>query len=212
MKKINKIFAGILILFVAFAAAAPAVADDWKYPLGISYVQSFNGIIDLLETNRIAESLENTSPDAFPAGINFQPFLQLDNGIRVGAGIGPCMFTYGNASYYDIPINVNAGYTFYPEENRSPYFRGGIVQHVISGDYFYSSGPGAFVAVGYEFMRKNRVSFGIELAYDSCKIKMDKKTLIQFFDVAGTLQPYSSIQTGTDIFTVGPYVTFYAIF
>ncbi len=212
MKKINKAFAGILILFIAFTSVSPVIAEDWKYPLGISYVQSFTGIIDLLENNRIAVGLDNADPGAVPAGINFQPFLQLDNGIRVGAGIGPCMFTYGDASYYDIPLNFNAGYTFYPEESRSPYFRGGFVQHLISGDYFYSSGPGVFVAVGYEFMRKNRVSFGIELAYDSCKIKMDKKTLIQFFDIAGTLQPYNSIQSGTDIFTVGPIFSFYAIF
>jgi hypothetical protein len=206
----------ILLIFLCITAIISfsrfADADEWRYPVGISYVSGFGDIADALELNLIADEEADTDPGAQPFGLSFQPYLQFDNGMRVGGGIGPFMFAYGNVRYSDIPININVGYTFNPIANIAPYFRLGLIQHLIVYEDYKSSYPGFFGAVGVELFNNQRVSLGIELSYDTTDIKMDVTKLIQFYDILGQPEPYKSLSTVTDVFSYGYALSLYAIF
>jgi hypothetical protein len=149
-------------------------AEEWRFPVGASYVSGFADVNDIYEGNLKGEEIEGDT-GYIPVGLTFQPYLQLDNGLRLGAGIGPCVALLGDASYTEIPININAGYTLKPVANNIyPYFRTGFVHHLVSGDYIFGSDPGFFLAMGIELFRNKAVGLGIELAYDTSRIRMDK--------------------------------------
>lgn len=196
-----------LSLYPQFVAA-----DQWRYPFGVSYMMSFQKIADNIEQNLIATKSTETDPGAYPFGISFQPYLQFDNGMRIGMGVGPCMYTLGNSHYLDLPISVNAGYSFNLSSATAPYFRFGIIQHIITSDYFLSTYPGFIGALGIEFFRNQRVSLGLEILYDNTTIKMETRRITKWYDIRGYNIISTYVQTATDVFDSGLAFSLYAIF
>lgn len=217
MQKTNGMRTSLLVTMLILMSTVlffsqPVNADDWRYPLGISYASIYGRLGDAFEGTLEADEASDTDAGAFPLALTFQPYLQFDNGMRIGAGIGPCSYMIGNVDFIDTPINFNAGYTFNAYETVFPYIRMGIIRHVIAGDYATGNDPGVFGAAGVEFFRDKKVSYGIEIMYDSCELKAERKKLIKWVDIGGTLQPYNSVQRRTDRFKVGLSLTMFFIF
>jgi hypothetical protein len=181
MKK-NLLRTFFIIIFVGIMCPWTASGEDLRFPVGLSYVTGFGDVNDSLETSSMNKG---TGDDTgyIPVNISFQPYIQLDNGLRFGAGIGPVMATFGDVSYYDVPLNINAGYTFNPDANISPYFRAGLINHVLSGDYVIGSNPAVFGAIGIEFFRNRSAGIGIELSYDTSRIRLERITRTYWYDV-----------------------------
>jgi hypothetical protein len=123
-----------------------------------------------------AEGYITSSTTAIPIGLQFQPYYQFDNGIGIGASLGPAMFIFGDRSFTNIPVGVDVRYMILPGTDTSPFVRVGVKKHLASGDYVKSSSVGAYGGVGVEFFRKSRVAMGLELIADSSSIEFDKKT------------------------------------
>jgi len=201
MKKISYFF--VLLMVVGFFIK-PTYAADWRFPVGLTYINSFGDVVDIYEDNLEAEGYIVDTSWEFPVGIFFQPYVQLDNGFRFGAGIGPTIAFIGDdASFYDIPINVNAGYIFFPSANISPYVRGGLMYHIAGGDYVEGTSLGLFGGIGVEFSRKENVSFGIELSYDTSEIEFEKYS-------SNNNYWWNSYESGTK--DIKPYGLMFSIF
>lgn len=108
-----------------------------------------------------------------------------------------------NRTLLDIPINLNIRYTPLPKSNISPYIRVGGSYHIAWGDFVKRSKPGFLGALGVEFLRSRKVSFGVEAAYDSAEITFDK-----YDNLGGTLfsKGEKNIKPGNFIF--GLYIIF----
>jgi hypothetical protein len=180
----------ILVFIVALLIAGglfsnPIDAVDWRFPVGLTYINGFGDVTDIYKDNMKAEGymLLDESWD-IPVGISFHPYVELDNGITIGTGFGPLAAIFvttsssgggdGDKYFFDFPVNLTGGYVFIPSANISPYVRGGVMYHIASGDYVESSTPGLFGAVGVEFFRHNPVGLGIEIGYDSSEIELEK--------------------------------------
>ncbi len=169
----------VLMFFVLLAAGTvsdmTANAADWRFPVGFTYVNGFGDVVDLHKDNLEEEGFEVETDFYNPVGISFQPYVQLDNGIRIGTGIGPVlMLVSSEADFFDVPVNLNGGYVFLPKALISPYVRAGISYHIAGGDYVESSKAGFLAAVGVEFFRTKPVGFGFEIGYDSAEIEFEK--------------------------------------
>jgi hypothetical protein len=200
MKKMSYFF--ILLMVVGFFIK-PTYAADWRFPVGLTYVNGFGDVVDIYEDNLEAEGYIVDTSWEFPVGISFQPYVQLDNGLRFGAGVGPISFILSDeASFYNVPINVNVGYVFFPSANISPYVRGGLMYHIAGGDYVEGTSPGLFGGIGVEFLRKESVSFGVELSYDTSEIEFEKYSSNNYW--------WNSYKSGTK--DIKPYGLMFSIF
>jgi len=192
----------LLLMLVGLLTCGSARAADWRFPVGLSYVSGFDDVVDLCEDNLEEEGYDVDTWD-FPVGVSFHPYVQFDNGFRVGTGIGPLMVILGDVDHLDIPLNVNAGYTFVPSADVSPYIRAGIMYHVATGDYVEGSTPGFFGAVGMEFLRQSPVGFGFEIALDTSEIELEK------YERSGY---YGYSEDKEDIEPIDVMFTIYAVF
>ena len=173
MKKKDFVFCIKLLLPILFVSSS-AMAADWRFPVGMTYISAFEDVVDIYEDNLEAEDYVVYDTGYWPVGLSFQPYVQFDNGLRIGAGIGPSMIIVGDVSHWDIPINLNGGYTFVPSANISPYVRAGVMYHLAGGDYVEGGTPGFCGGVGIEFLRHKVVGFGIELSYDTSEIELER--------------------------------------
>lgn len=174
----------------------PAQAAEWRLPVGISYLSGLSDVNDLHDHNLEAEGYTvNSHKFVWPLGITLQPYLLFDNGLGLGLGFGPCMFSLGGEySFSNIPIGLHLRYIIFQSEETSPYARIGFHYNIASGDYVESSSPGLFGAIGYEFRRNRNLGLGVEIAYDTSKIKFDQYYLNSSHDM-GTkeIRPYGII-------------------
>jgi len=163
----------IHLFLILLLISSTAYATDWRFPVGVSYVGNFNKVVDIHEDNLEAEGFEVDTTWQFPFGLTFQPYVEFDFGL--GMGLGPMMIivTSEEADFFNLPINVNARYSFIPKNNISPYVRAGASYNIASGDYVDSSKIGFLGAVGVEFSRKSAVGYGFEVGYDSSEIEFD---------------------------------------
>jgi len=200
-----------IVIVTGFLFSGLANAEEWRFPVGASYVSGFEDVNEIFEGNLKGE--QRTGDTGYiPVGITFQPYLQLDNGLRFGTGIGPCVALLGDTSYTDIPININAGYTLKPLANISPYFRTGFVHHLVSGDNVFGSDPGFFLAIGIELFRNKALGLGIECAYDTSRIRLDKITRTPWVDQStGEITSYTTRREKQDVKT-GLVFSIYTIF
>ncbi len=160
----------IMVLF--FSNNAPAA--DWRFPLGFTYSNSFKDVVDLHEDN-----VGVNSDWGWPVGLSFHPYVEFDNGVGFGIGIGPAQLisTSGtDGDFFNLPVNANLRYTFIRKADISPYIRGGVTYNIASGDFVEKSKIGPFGAVGVEFARRRPVGFGLEIGYDASKIEFEDKT------------------------------------
>ncbi len=207
MKKIILVCA--MFMAVAFFSM-PAGAADWHFPVGLTYVSGTGDIVDLYKYNLEAEGYIVDTSWEVPVGLSFQPYVELEKGIRIGSGLGPISAILSTeAEYYDVPVNLNAGYVFFPSANTSPYIRGGLIYHIAGGDYVKETSLGFIGTVGIEFFRKKAVGFGIEAGYDSSEIEFDKYRCTSTW--AGTCSSY--VKDGTEkIKPGGLIVSIFAVF
>ncbi len=174
MKKL--IVIGIQLFLVLLLVSSSANATDWRFPLGFAYIGNFNKVVDLHENNLEAKGFDVDTNWKWPVGLSFQPYVEFDNGLGVGMGLGPMMFILSNqdADFFNLPVNLNLRYSFIPKNNISPYVRAGASYNIASGDYVESSKIGFLGAAGVEFSRKSPVGFGFEVGVDSSEIEFKK--------------------------------------
>lgn len=174
----------IVTLVLLICASGQSYADEFKFPVGFTYISGFNDVFSLYKDNLEAEGYDVSGNTLLPIGLTFQPYYQFDNGIGVGLGVGPVSYIIvektdwsGDSTYMDftdVPVQATVRYTFVPSSDISPYVRAGVSYHFASGDYVNNSNPGALGSVGVEFFRKSRVGFGLDVSYDSSTVEFDK--------------------------------------
>jgi len=178
----RQIFYCIFVLSFLISTALSAKADEWRFPLGLAYATALNEVSDLRYDNMKAQGFDVNDRFNWPLGFTFQPYYEFDNGIGIGTGFGPAIFSYsGKYSFTNVPVGMDLRYTFFPSSkaspyirNTSPYVRVGARYNIAAGDYVKGSSPGIFGAVGIEFSRMRTLSLGLELSYDASEIKLEK--------------------------------------
>ena len=151
----------IQLIVVILFAISPAMAADWRFPLGLTYPSGLEDVVDIYDDNLEAEGY-SVDWDRYPIGISFHPYVQFDSGFGIGGSVGPIMLILSDedADFFAVPVGLDARYTFIPGASISPYIRVGGRTHLASGDYVEGTTPGFFAAIGLEFLRNRRVSIG----------------------------------------------------
>lgn len=226
--KFSKIYLSVLTAFILSLGAMfnPASAQmdntqaatyNWRFPVGISGISAYKDVVDLHEDNLKLKSRDVDKHGHWPIGLSFQPHVEFNSGLRIGAGLGPATFVWfdednddddddnfddDDVHFYDVPLNLTVGYTFLPTSDISPYVRAGLVYHIAGGDYVEDIRPGVLGAVGIEFFRNRRVGCGIEFGFDTSKIEFERFTSRNGFIQTGTdrFEPYKFIITGYAVF------------
>lgn len=184
-----------ILLFVSSLANAA----DWRIPVGLTYVNNFKHVVDIIENNLEAQGVLVVHSLYLPVGLSVHPYVQFDNGLGVGASFGPAAFIHATSSnsnveadFFDFPLGLDFRYTPLARRPVSPYIRAGVRYHAANGDFVKDSTPGFLGGIGIEFARKRVVGFGMEIAYDSSEIELEKlrkqgNTLIRSREV---VRPY----------------------
>jgi hypothetical protein len=172
----------ICVLSFSIFTVSSAKAGEWHFPLGLSYITGLGEVSDLRYDNMEALGYATTEWFDWPLGFTFQPYYEFDNGLGIGTGIGPTIFSVeGDFSFTNVPVGLDMRYMFsHPSKtstyirNTSLYIRAGARYNIATGDFVKSSSPGAFGAIGIEFSRMTTLGLGIELAYDASEIEFEK--------------------------------------
>jgi hypothetical protein len=223
MKKRMAVCVQVFLILLTFSSYASAV--DWRFPVGLSYAGNFHKVVDFHEDYWEARGFDVDTSWQVPVGITFQPYVEFDFGLGIGAGFGPITYILTETDYYyyddddyyhhgdtetdfwNIPVNLNLRYSFIPKGGISPYIRGGISYNIADGDFVDKSKPGPFGAVGVEFSRKNAVGFGFEVGYDASEItfEADRYTYSYYDDIY-------AYRYKKDIKPIGFFASIFAIF
>lgn len=99
-KRIPWIVVAAVFIFVGIGSAQ---ADEWRSPVGVTYVSGIGDIVDQYEDNLHADGFTTESADGVPVGISFQPYYEFDSGLGMGIGIGPVMAIFGDVDFFNIP-------------------------------------------------------------------------------------------------------------
>jgi hypothetical protein len=166
-----KTSAAAAMLFLVFPAAAARA--EWHAGPGVAIVRNINDVLDVYEESLRAQQDTVDVTKRIPIGIAFDVHNQYDTGLRVGFGLGPYFRLTGDASHFELPLNGTVGYTFAPENNTSPYVKGGLVYHFASGDFHSKSELGPLAGVGLELGRSSDLNFTIELSIDRSKVELN---------------------------------------
>ena len=149
MKRISTISMILLLLLTV----ALADAGEWRIPLGFTYINGVGDIHDQLEDNLEAEGFDTDTVEGFPVGLSFQPYYEFDSGFGIGGGFGPMIWVFGDADFFDLPVNLCLRYAILPNHKITPFIRAGASYHIITGDYDEDSEIGLIGGIGVEFMR-----------------------------------------------------------
>lgn len=166
-------------VLVVVSLATLANAGEMRYQMNLSYVHGLSDLGDLYEDNweweRYYEGYHYASADIFvwPVGLSFCPYYQWDSGLRVGAGIGPIVFMYGDVDHFELPLSARIGYDINPSSPVSFYVFAGPSYHIASGDYVDDSNLGAVVGGGIELIKRENITLGVEVAYDTAELDID---------------------------------------
>lgn len=156
--------------------STPAMAGDMRFSVGMSYATGLNDVVDYYEDRLEGEGYE-VDASAFPLGISHTGHYQLDNGMRLGYGVGPAFLISGDIDYTELPLQTTLGYTFAPSANTSPYIFAGPTVHLIDGDNVSEdSATGAVIGIGIEFARNSPVSYVLEIAKDTTEVDFETST------------------------------------
>ncbi len=161
-----------------------ARAGDLRFRIHLSYVNGIYDLVDQYEDNIEAEEgeyFDYVDVDTFvwPVGISGSGYYQWDNGLTLGAGLGPFMYIIAESwadddyVHWQLPVNATVGYVLAPNEPVSVYVRAGPSYHIADGDYCDGSNVGIFGAVGVEFLKRDRIMFGVEAAYDTAEVDIE---------------------------------------
>jgi len=177
----EKVSLCLIIIVIIFSSGQVCQAGgDMKFPIQITYVSGLSDVYDLYIDNLEEEGYIISSDFNIPIAISFHPYFEFDFGLRIGGGIGPLMLVLvggdADATYFDAPLNIHAGYTIIPRSPVSPFVKTGFVYHLNSGEYLKSSTPGLLLGGGIDFLRTKRVSFGFEIAKDFSEVIFEDLT------------------------------------
>jgi hypothetical protein len=169
----------MLSFMMLLCIGSSAYAGQWRFPVGISYISGFHNIVDVFKDNLRAQGYTVSDSYVVPVGLTFQPYYQFDSGIGIGGGFGPFMYLRAESSstsysLYNLPVNLCLRYALLPSSDISPYIRAGASYNFAYGDYAGMRDVGFLGGVGVEFLRKRKVGFGLELAYDSSEIEIER--------------------------------------
>jgi hypothetical protein len=156
----------LALTVVLLAGLSTAHALEWH--LGLAYASDVEHVGDLYEENLRVEGFDAEVDLKFPLGVAAGVMYDWASGIRADVGLGPMFFIGGDVDHFEVPLSVTVGYNFLRTADISPYVRAGVVHHFASGDYYISSDPGVFAAVGLDFER-----FSLEVSVDTSKVKFD---------------------------------------
>jgi len=171
MKRLMLVLVFSMIMFTNNST----MADDSRFALGLTHVSGLENVMDIYESNMIAEGHYAYSEDYWPVGISFHSYTEYDNGFGFGGNVGPLMIIYGGRDFSDIPVGLDFRYTFFPEASITPYVRVGGRYHIVSGSYVEDSIPGFFGGIGVDLLRNKKGGMGIEISYDASEIELVKK-------------------------------------
>lgn len=176
-------FVSLMAVLVSFLSP-PAMAE-MRYRIGLSYVYGLDDLADRFEDNFVVQEvgLSGTADvDAYvlPIGITLFPYYQWSSGFLVGPAIGPFTFVLvegleDDHYYWQLPLSVNFGYVFAPNDPVSFYFRVGPSYHLANGRFVEESNVsnlGVVAAIGLEFFDSQHFRMGVEAAYDSATAEM----------------------------------------
>jgi hypothetical protein len=168
-----------LMGIVLFIMGSTAGANEWRYPVGPTYVGGFNDVVNLFKDNLRYKGYVVDSSGGVPVGLSFHPYYQWSGGFGMGLGFGPAMAIMVDSSSDSyhlvlIPVSLDVRYAVNIKGSVSPYIRGGGTYLYANGDFKDSVQPGVFGAAGLEFLRNKKVSVGLEAGYDSSVVKMQR--------------------------------------
>jgi hypothetical protein len=172
-----KVVWGCLIMLLCLTSLAGA--NEWRFPVYISYVSGFSKVGDLHKDNSNNQStyFRYEEQMSWPVGFAFQPYFEFDSGLRFGMGIGPLGAVIGaQEDFYILPVNLTVGFTFLPKSEVSPYVRAGVSYPLANGGYVEGQTPGFLGAFGLEFWRERKGRFGFEIAIDTSTVDFTKYT------------------------------------
>jgi hypothetical protein len=178
MKKMSVLLIGVFMVLLCMTVSAEA--GEWRFPFGPTYVSGFSDVADLFKDNLRYKGYIVDSSGGVPIGLSFHPYYQGESGLGMGLGFGPAMIIMVDSSNSDsyelvlVPVSLDVRYAFNITGSVSPYIRGGGTYLYASGDFKDSVQPGAFGAVGLEFLRNRKVSVGLEAGYDTSVVKMQR--------------------------------------
>ena len=145
----------------------------FRFPIGLTYVQGAYDVTDKLKENfRISDDF------VWPVGLSFSPYYEFNWGLGVGVDVGPAAiidiqrFGASDNLNYIVPVGAHVRYTLLRDKDFSPYARAGFRYPIVGGDFLKDGSPGAFGAVGVEFLSTKRVSLAVELGYDTSTVKV----------------------------------------
>jgi hypothetical protein len=197
----------ILSLLMFFLAVNFVRAGEWRFPVNLTYCRGIMNVYDAYKDILEDKGYSVSEEMIFPVAVSFQPFYQMENPLRIGGGVGPLLLVMiSDYTYFDVPLKLDVGVTAIPGAGVSPYLRGGLVYHLAFGDFVESSTPGLFVAVGLEFLRKKKVGFGFEVAYDFSKVKIQSDKETYNYLVAASNLSAKSVKAGDLMISL--FVTF----
>jgi hypothetical protein len=208
MKKFILLFLTLSLILSASLVQAKKVF----LPIFITYTDAMSKVYDIYKDNLEAEGYSIESEFQNPVGLSFQPYIQLNNGFRIGAGIGPLMYINTTESdFFAAPINAHIGYCFFPDSNVSPYVKLGLCDPVASGTHVKDTKAGVLAGAGIEFLRGKIISFGFEVAYAASKVTIEKEKRV-YTSTSYYGYTYRVVTETEDIelpgLTIGAYVSF----
>ena len=167
--------AAAVLIIACLAVATPAAAADWRIGLGFATASGFDEIRDLHEDNLNAQGFVAESVDGLPVGLFINPYLEFDNGLGVGIGLGPAMLIFGDTEFVDVPVSIDLRYSLrVGDSGFVPYLRAGVMKQLASGDFVDGDKSGTLTAIGLEWRRAGGVDFGIELATSDSEIEFER--------------------------------------
>ena len=110
--------------------ASDTKADGLWWRLQVSYINGVQDLADQYADNiQVVEqgngySSVQVDKVVIPVGLSLFPYYQWDNGLMLGAGIGPFMYLWANGTdtytHWQLPLSVTLGYTLFPNQAISP--------------------------------------------------------------------------------------------
>jgi len=193
---------GLMLLALHLPARAGV---QFHFPVGLSFASGAYDLLDSVEDMYQAElgiGLDNKF--VWPVSLAFNPYMEFDFGLGIGAAVGPASFVIIEERYYGwgyysedttvnwtVPLGLDLRYTFLRDQSVSPYVRAGFRYPLTGGDYFENGQIGPVGAIGVELWRNQAVALGVEAAYDASEI-----------DVVGRAFYKDTVRPGQFLFTV----------
>jgi hypothetical protein len=168
----------VLVVLLLFPLST-ASAGGFRFRLLLSYVDGVQDLADIYEDDIEASySYVDVDTTVWPVGISLFPYYQWDNGLMLGAGIGPFIYLWADGwdkdyTHWQLPTSFNVGYAFGPDNPISFYVRGGPSYHFAGGDFYDSSELGFVGAIGCQLVKANHFAMGLEASYDSAEVNID---------------------------------------